>query len=90
MSYSWTSSWVWGHTGWANWTDGPSSDIVDYVLDNGKYYYDPNGKFNDCEDGNTEIECSTSIQVGFFGFYNIIAVIIILIGIYYRIEVKKK
>jgi len=83
LSYSWTSSWTWGHEGWVDWNDGPSVSVSDYELDGGKYYYDPDGKFDGCADGSTLVECPASIQVGFFGFWNFIIAGIILIGAYF-------
>ena len=82
LSYSWTKNWLWGHDGWADWNDGPSVDVGDYKLDSSLYYYDPNGKFDGCSDGSTKVECPASVQVGFFGFFQIVVVMIFLVGIY--------
>jgi len=92
LSYSWTSSWIWGHDGWVNWTNSSISGSVigDYELDNLIYYYDPYGKFNGCQDGSTIVECPVKIQVGFFGFWNFIIAVIILVGIYSFFERNKK
>ena len=91
LSYSWIGTWTWGESnGWVDWNDGPSGDVGDYILDGGKYYYDPDKKFDNCEDGSTLVECPASIQVGFFGVWNFIIAIIILVGIYYLREIKHK
>ena len=89
LSYSWSASWTWGHEGWIDWNDGPSANVGDYELDNGKYYYDPDRKFDGCVDGNTIVECPASIQVGFFGTWNFVIAIIVLVGVYF-FEGKKK
>ena len=83
LSYSWTKTWTWGHEGWVDWNDGPSVSVEDYELDSGKYYYDPDEKFDDCVDGNTLVECPASIQLGFFNSWNLIVAVIVLIGVYY-------
>ena len=88
LSYFWTASWAWGHDGWVDWNDGPSGDVNDYVLDNGKYYYDPYGQFEGCQNGSTIVECPASIQVGFFGVWNFIIAVIILVGVYFVMESK--
>ena len=91
LSYSWSASWTWGEgNGWVDWNDGPSADVNDYKLDGGKYYYNPNGKFDGCVDGSTIVECLASVQVGFFGVWNFIVAIFILVGVYSFFEFNKK
>ena len=89
LSYSWTKNWIWGeNNGWVDYNDGPSSDINDYELDGGIYYYDPDKKFDGCEDGSTLVECPASIGVGFFGVWNFIIAVIILISFYFWREIN--
>ena len=90
LSYSWTKSWLWGHDGWVNWSEGPSESVGDYKLDSSLYYYDPDGKYDGCSDGSTKVECPASVQVGFFGFWNFIIAMVFLFGIYFMMERKKK
>ncbi|MCK4553229.1 hypothetical protein KAT80_03425, partial [Candidatus Pacearchaeota archaeon] len=90
LSYNWIATWTWGHDGWVDWNNGPSSDVNDYELDAGKYYYDPDSKFDDCQDGSTLVECPASIQVGFFGVWNFIIAVIILGVIYWMWNLRKK
>ncbi len=90
LSYSWESAWVWGHDGFSDWNDGPSESVEsDYESIEGLFYYDPYEESNNCQDGSTLVECTASIQVGFFGGWNFIIVIIILVCFYFLREIKK-
>ncbi|MFH1270625.1 MAG: hypothetical protein ABII03_03235 [Nanoarchaeota archaeon] len=88
LVYSWGINWIWGHPGWDTLVEatsiGPSTNEAYYVLENKKYYYDPNGDFEGCADGSSQIECPASIALPFFGIYQIIFVILILGVVYFR------
>jgi len=96
FSYDWIATWTWGEgNGWDSLlealTNGPYGSVeADYVSDEGRYYYDPFREYNDCQNGNTLVECPVSIQVGFFGVWNFIIAIIILVGFYFLREMKYK
>ena len=92
LSYSWTSIWEWGeNNGWTDWNNGPSESVEsDYESIDGLFYYDPYGAYDNCQSGSTLTECSAGIQVGFFGSWNFVIAIIILVGFYFFKETNKK
>ena len=92
LSYSWTSIWEWGeNNGWIDWNKGPSESVEgDYESIGGLFYYDPYGAYDNCQSGSTLTECSAGIQVGFFGSWNFVIAIIILVGFYFFKETNKK
>ena len=90
LEYSWTTIWSWGaDNGYADFNDGPSNNIDNYFLQNGLYYYDPLKLSRVCVGGSNAISCPAKIQLPFFGFYNLIITILLILGIYYLIYLRK-
>ncbi len=90
LEYSWTTIWSWGaDNGYADFNNGPSNNINNYFLQNGLYYYDPLKLSRNCVGGSNIIPCSAKIRIPFFGFYNFIITIFLIVGIYYLIYLRK-
>src|SRR3989339_490037 len=90
LEYSWTTTWAWGtDNGYAIYSNGPSDEVADYILENGLYYYDPFKLSQRCVGGSNIIPCPAEIQLPFFGFYNLIITIFLILGIYYLIYLRK-
>ena len=90
LEYSWSTIWAWGaDNGYATYSNGPSDEVADYVLENGLYYYDPFKLSQRCVGGSNIIPCPAEIQLPFFGFYNLIITILLILGIYYLIYLRK-
>ncbi len=90
LEYSWSTAWTWGiDNGYAVYSNGPSDEVTDYVLENGLYYYDPFKLSQRCIGGSNIIPCPAEIQLPFFGFYNLIITIFLIVGIYYLIYLRK-
>src|SRR3989339_869643 len=84
LEYSWTTIWSWGaDNGYADFNNGPSNDINDYILENGIYYYDPLKLSRNCISGSNALSCPAKIQLPFFGFYNLIIAILLIAGVYF-------
>src|SRR3989339_714310 len=84
LEYSWSTTWAWGaDNGYATYSNGPSDEITDYVLENGLYYYDPFKLSERCIGGSNIIPCPAKIQLPFFGVYNLIITISLIAGIYF-------
>ncbi|HIJ09571.1 MAG TPA: hypothetical protein HA368_02420, partial [Nanoarchaeota archaeon] len=84
LEYSWSTVWTWGaDNGYATYSNGPSNEIADYVLENGLYYYDPFKLSPRCVGGSNIIPCPAKIQLPFFGFYNLIITILLIAGVYF-------
>ena len=84
LEYSWSTVWTWGaDNGYATYSNGPSNEIADYVLENGLYYYDPFKLSPRCVGGSNIIPCPAKIQLPFFGVYNLIITISLIAGIYF-------
>src|SRR3989339_559420 len=84
LEYSWSTVWTWGaDNGYATYSNGPSNEIADYVLENGLYYYDPFKLPPRCVGGSNIIPCPAKIQLPFFGFYNLIITILLIAGVYF-------
>jgi len=84
LEYSWSTTWAWGaDNGYATYSNGPSDEITDYVLENGLYYYDPFKLSERCIGGSNIIPCPAKIQLPFFGFYNLIIALFLIFGIYF-------
>jgi len=84
LEYSWSTAWTWGaDNGYATYSNGPSNEIADYVLENGLYYYDPFKLSQRCIGGSNIIPCPAKIQLPFFGVYNLIITISLIAGIYF-------
>ena len=84
LEYSWTTIWSWGaDNGYADFNNGPSNDINDYILENGIYYYDPLKLSRNCISGSNALSCPAKIQLPFFGFYNLIIAVLLIAGVYF-------
>src|SRR3989339_594405 len=80
LEYSWTTIWSWGaDNGYADFNNGPSNNINNYFLQNGLYYYDPLKLSRNCVGGSNIIPCSAKIRIPFFGFYNFIITIFLIV-----------
>ena len=90
LEYSWDGIWKWGaNNGYSQYTDGPSPNEGDYVLDGTTYYYDPNKISAKCIGGNNVVSCPAQIQLPFFGFYNLIGTLL-FIGMIYGLLIKRE
>ncbi|HLD55134.1 MAG TPA: DUF4215 domain-containing protein [Candidatus Nanoarchaeia archaeon] len=90
LEYSWSTAWTWGiDNGYAVYSNGPSDEVTDYVLENGLYYYDPFKFSQRCIGGSNIIPCPAEIQLPFFGFYNLIITIFLIAGVYSIISLRK-
>ena len=90
LEYSWSTIWAWGaDNGYTAYGNGPSDEVADYVLANGLYYYDPFKLSQKCIGGSNIIPCPAEIQLPFFGFYNLIITIFLIVGIYSMISLRK-
>lgn len=91
LEYSWIATWKWGiDNGYMVFTEGPSLIEGDYVLYNGKYYYDPQKISEECVGGNNVIPCPAQIKIPFFGISNLIVAIILIIVAYSLFILKDK
>ena len=95
MDYSWTKTWEWGEGNeWDTEDDaiagGPTTEPLDYLLEGGKYHYDPEQKFDKCEYGYMKIECLAEIKLGFFSSVSFIIALVIVGVVYFVMEKKKK
>ncbi|MFQ5532126.1 MAG: hypothetical protein ACE5ES_05930, partial [Candidatus Nanoarchaeia archaeon] len=92
LTYNWNGSWFWDPSnGWDNWNDGPGeNNEEDYIqwLDL-KYYYDPQKDSLKCSNGQSTIPCPAQAELPFFGFYHVVASLII-IGIIYAVLIIKR
>ncbi|HLD55342.1 MAG TPA: hypothetical protein VJB35_03725 [Candidatus Nanoarchaeia archaeon] len=90
LEYSWSTAWTWGaDNGYATYSNGPSDEVTDYVLENGLYYYDPFKLSQRCIGGSNIIPCPAEIQLPFFGFSNLIITIFLIVGIYSLIYLRR-
>src|SRR3989339_430423 len=88
LEYSWSTAWTWGaDNGYATYSNGPSDEVADYVLENGLYYYDPFKLSQRCIGGSNIIPCPAEIQLPFFGFSNLIITIFLIVRIFYNLHV---
>jgi hypothetical protein len=78
LEYSWTAAWEWNELN--NFDSNPDGN--DYVQDGGKWHYDPNRKNELCIDGSESIQCPAQLELPFFGFYNLIIIILVITIIY--------
>ncbi|MEN7982246.1 MAG: hypothetical protein ABFQ65_02275 [Nanoarchaeota archaeon] len=92
LEYSWTSEWTWGvNNGFVSIDNDFSDDPLDYVTgDDGLFYYDPQRLSEKSSEGHQIIPCPAQIQLPFFGFFGVVASLVLIALIYLSLIFKNK
>ena len=95
LSYSWSSNWAWATSN--NFTSEASCELYSSPDCSGKcsgsgtiWHCDPYASQLSCQAGSSVIPCPAQVQLGFFDWRNVIAVVIIIFVLYILLMKKKK
>jgi len=95
LSYSWSSNWAWATSN--NFTSEASCELYSSPDCSGKcsgsgtiWHCDPYDSEISCKGGSSVIPCPAQVQLGFFDWRNVIAVVIIIFVLYILLMKKKK
>lgn len=96
LSYSWNSTWAWAPNN-ARVPNGTEPCSVTYGpgwITGGEVntlcHYDPKGYSTNCANGATTIACPAQVQLSFFDWRNVIAVVLIIFVLYVFLMRDKK
>ncbi len=87
LSHAWTANWTWDSTN----VYILNPNLPGYILgSDGKYHYDPQGAALTCQSGSSTIPCPAQVQLSFFDWKNLVAVVILISLLYFLLEKSKK
>ena len=90
LEYAWTGNWAWSHEVFSDRNNEFSNVESDYVGVDGAWHYDPLKMSENCIGGINTIACPAQIQLPFFGFFGIVASLILISVIYGFLIFNKK
>ncbi len=94
LEYSWTGTYIWpdensfDSKGECEIAAGAEKCIYD--SNEGVWRYDPTGESLECSSGSNIVICPAKVQLSFFGFWNIVAGLALLLIIYTYFSFEKK